>query len=97
MPALSPTERAFSGDLTGQVTVTTAGTPVSGPEATGVARFLIKAHPDNTGVMWVIGQSATDGYPLGLGQSYPTPQCSLESYKFDADVSGEKICWAVIE
>lgn len=87
--------------LSGQITVTTAGTAVRGDSQRGMT-FLLAAHPDNTDTVWVGSDeaaspdvSATIGFPLS---SAGTPTAVIDTHNlnniwFDADVSGEKVCW----
>lgn len=88
---------AVSYARSGQITVTTAGTEVAGPDVPG-STFAIKAHPDNTDTVWVgnVGGgvvASTTGFPLNPGQSVPIDITNLSLLMFDADVNGEKICW----
>lgn len=84
--------------LSGQITVTTAGTAVQGTDQPGL-EFLIIAHPDNTDTVWVGNDSSGDvtssnGYPLHTGQNAIAIRVpNLNALYFDADVNGEKICW----
>jgi hypothetical protein len=80
----------------GQITVTTAGTEVQGPDCVG-GEFFLKAHPDNTDTVWV-GESAgavtsSTGFPLDAGESVVVKVGNLIDLWFDSDVNGEKICW----
>lgn len=88
--------------LSGQITVTTAGTAVAGPSTTGARQVAIKAHPGNTDTVW-LGNVAGDvdsssGFPLdpGEGVVISGDATDLRQWYFDADVSGEKVCWAVL-
>lgn len=84
-------------DFTGQITVTTAGTEVTGPSAKNAFGFLLKAHPDNTDTVWFFNSGLTkaDGFPLDAGEATYVPVETLDQLQFDADVSGEKICYAM--
>ena len=93
MPVGSPTVIPATG-FTGQITVTTAGTLVDGPDVSSLTGFRIKAHPSNTGVAWVIfGTTKNDGYPLAVGQDVFVPVVNLKMLKFDCDTSGNKLCY----
>jgi hypothetical protein len=81
----------------GQITVTTAGTEVPGPDVPG-SSFAIKAHPDNSDTVWVgnVGSgvvSSSTGYPLDPGEAVPIEVGNLKLLMFDSDVNGEKFCW----
>jgi len=84
----------------GIITVTTAGTAQQGTNAPGNS-FAIKAHPDNTDTAWVGNVSgdvaSTNGYPLmSTGESVVVETYNLNTLYFDVDVSGEKICWLML-
>jgi hypothetical protein len=83
----------------GQVTVATAGTAVQGPDVPGPV-FAIKAHPSNTGQLWVgnSGQdvSSTTGYPLAPGEQVLVRGVNLKNVWFDVDTSTEKATWIVV-
>lgn len=84
----------------GVITVTSAGTAVQGPSVSGAAAVAVKAHPDNSDTVWVGNDgagdvAATNGFPLNPGEGVVVPG-DLENYWFDADVSGEKLCWLVV-
>ena len=85
--------------ISGQITVTTAGTEVAGP-ATGPGEFLIRRHPGNTGTYVYIGNdgtehvSSTTGMPLGSGDSLVVRvRTSLAELWFDGDTNGDKVAW----
>jgi hypothetical protein len=87
------------GLRSGLITVTTAGTAVKGTSVKSVAQgFAVKAHPDNTDTVWVGNDgaedvAATNGFPLNPGEGLVVQAHDLNELWFDADVSGEKICW----
>ena len=60
-------------ELSGQVTVTTAGVAVQGPSTPTGRVFALKAHPDNNGIIW-FGNDGNDdvtgsnGFPLEAGE-----------------------------
>ena len=83
--------------LSGQITITTAGTAVQGPSAPTGSNFFLKAHPDNTNDVWVGNDGADDvtadnGFPLG-SEGLAIRVGSLDELWFDADTNGEKVCW----
>jgi hypothetical protein len=85
-----------ASNLTGQITVTTSGIAVSGPNVTNVGGFWLKGHPDNTDTVWVMasGVAKTSGFPLNKSEQTFVPITNLNLLAFDADVSGEKVCYA---
>lgn len=84
------------GVITGIVTVTTAGTEVTGPDVENTAGFILKGLPANTGTVWVMttGAAKAAGFPLAPGDTLTTGVINLNQLDFDADISGEKIAWA---
>lgn len=81
----------------GQITITTAGTAVQGPDVPG-ARFVLKAHPSNTNPVWVGNVSGDVDNTNGLGlkaadQGIVVCVSNLQLLWFDATTSGEKVCW----
>jgi hypothetical protein len=82
--------------LSGQITVTTAGTAIQGTNLPG-GEFMLKAHPDNTDTVWVGNVSgdvaSSNGFPLNPGETVVVRVSNLDALWFDADVNGEKICW----
>lgn len=85
----------------GQITVSTAGTAVVGTSR--VSHLIaLKAHPDNTDAVWVGNDAASDvtnanGYPLDPGEAIVVEVGNLADLYFDADVSGEKVCWLALD
>lgn len=82
----------------GQINIVTAGTAVNGPNVFNSAGFFLKAHPDNTDTVWVGNDGADDvaattGYPLNPGEQFLVGVDNLNKLWFDADVSGNDICW----
>lgn len=87
-------------DRSGQITVSTAGTAVQGTDQQG-SLFAIKAHPDNTDTVWLGNVSAdvssSNGFPLNPTDSAIIIEAAnLNQLWFDADVSGEIVCWLAL-
>lgn len=88
--------------LSGIITITTAGTAQQGPNTRPTASAIaVKAHPNNTDTTWIGSDgagdvAATNGFPLDPGEGVVLTG-NLADYWFDADVSGEKICWLIVE
>lgn len=86
----------------GQITVSTAGTAVQGPSAPTGRWFMIEAHPDNTGTVWVGNDGAGDvtssnGFGLDAGDTVTLEvKRSLAELWFDADTNGHKFCWILV-
>lgn len=93
----------MAATISGQTTVTTAGTEVqlhSGLAVNGPV--AIKALPGNTGVMYVGQQagvvSSSTGYPLSAGQEVVFNQVgNLNEIWVDASVNGEKVAWLLLK
>lgn len=87
--------------LTGQITVATAGTAVAGPSVEG-AYFAVKGHPSNAGTVWLGNTGADDvdnasGFPLDPGEGIEVYARNLNTYWFDASNNGDKLCWLRVE
>ena len=102
IPVSSVSVASFSTSTTtiasGQITVTTAGTAVQGPNVSNAGGFFLKADPDNTDAVFVGNDGAGDvtannGFPLNTGETILVQVSNLNYLWFDADVSGEKIAW----
>lgn len=81
-------------DMTQLVTVTTAGTPVQGPDKNNAGGWAVKADPANTGYIYFMfhGQTAAaKGFPLSAGQTFVLPILNLSSVDFDASVNAQKV------
>ena len=81
-------------DITQLITVTTAGTPVQGPDKSNISGWMIKADPTNVGNVWFMfhGQTkAAKGFPVAVGEAAPLYTQNLSSIDFDADTNGNKI------
>lgn len=85
----------------GQVTVTTAGTAVSGPDQK--ARLVVvKALAGNTGIVYVGNDGAGDvtsgnGFELSTGESVLLQVPNLNELRFDAAEDGDKLCWILVD
>ncbi len=85
-------------ELSGQITVTTAGSAERGPATPQGSLFAIKAHPDNTGNAWLGNDGNNDvssgtGFPLSPGEGIVLELSSLRGLWFDVEISGETLCW----
>lgn len=88
--------------LSGVITVTTAGTAVTGPD-TGPGTFFIKPDDAATGAYVYIGNvsgdvASTNG--LKLPKAHPgiyVTVSSLNKLYFDATTNGDKLSWLKVE
>ena len=83
--------------MSGQITVTTAGTAVVGTTVNG-KHFVIRALAGNTGVVYLGNDGAGDvtsanGHELSAGDSVPIYVANLNEVYFDAATSGDKFSW----
>lgn len=88
--------------LSGQITVTSAGTAQPGPADTVGTYFALKAHPDNVGTVWFGnhgggGVSSETGYPLDPGEAVEVYARTLAVLYFDADNDSDTVCWYRVE
>ena len=84
--------------LSGQITVTTAGTAVVGTATAKYSGFFIKAMAGNTGIVYVGNDgandvTATNGYELSPGEQIYIEVENLASLYFDSASNGDKFCW----
>lgn len=86
---------AAASNLSGQITVTTAGTAVQG-DNTGAGIFALKPHHDNSDVVFVGAVSGdvtnANGFVLDVGEGVIVSR-NLNELWFDADSNGDKVCW----
>lgn len=89
--------------LTGQITVGTAGTAVQGPSTPPGREFIIKAHPGNAGSA-AFGNDGSDdvtmdnGYVMAAGEKarvtfFGGAANALSAMYFDVANNGDKFCW----
>lgn len=87
-----------TGVLSGQITVTTAGTAVQGSNIPLTNGVFIKAMAGNSGAVYVGSDgegdiTALNGYELSAGESAIVQVGNLNELWFDAAESGDKFCW----
>lgn len=107
LPSGTATIGAVIGPLTstaaaisGQITVTTAGTAVQGPSVALTNGVFIRALTANTGNVYVGNNGAGDvttsgGYELDAGDIIVTQVPNLNYLWFDASANAQKVCWIV--
>lgn len=84
--------------ISGQITVTTAGTEVQGPDVPLTNGIFIKALAGNTGVVYVGNDgagavSSSTGFQLDKGDLILVQVDNLNKLWFDAATNGDKFCW----
>lgn len=84
--------------VSGQITVTTAGTAVQGTAVVLNNGVWIKALAGNTGVVYVGNDGANDvtsanGFQLSAGDLILVQVRNLNELWFDAATNGDKLCW----
>ena len=86
------------GAVSGQITVTTAGTAVQGSSIVLENGIFIRALAGNTGLVYVGSDGAGDvtsanGFELSPGQTILVQARNLNQLWFDAATNGDKFCW----
>lgn len=90
------------GAISGQTTVTTAGTEVALGTGLPQSAVLVKALSTNTGIMYVGNAgdgtvASTTGYPLSAGDQLIFEYVDdLSKIMVDASVNGEKVAWLIL-
>lgn len=84
--------------ISGQITVTTAGTEVQGPNVSLSNGVWIKALAGNTSVVYVGNDGAgavtsSNGFQLDKSQTILVQVDNLNQLWFDAATNGDKFCW----
>lgn len=84
--------------ISGQITVTTAGTEVQGGNVALDNGVYIRALTGNTGVVYVGNDGAgavtsSNGYQLDKGEMILIQVANLNALWFDAATNGDKFCW----
>lgn len=87
--------------MSGQTTVTTAGTEVQLNANQACRSVVIKALTANTGIMYIGNNgdntvASTTGYPLSGGDYVVLEVLNLNNIYVDASVNGEKVAWIVL-
>jgi hypothetical protein len=87
-----------TGNNCGQITVTTAGTAVQGPNVALTNGVFINGHPANTGYIAVGNNGSntvttTSGFILGAGNADIWQVANLNELWFNSTVNGEKATW----
>ena len=80
----------------GQITVTTSGTVVQGPDVTSPRGFLVTPYTTNSGYSWVMphgGSKTTQAYPIGVGVQSFLNVYDLNQADFNCDTNANIICW----
>lgn len=93
-PPIPPVDVNFSG----VITVTTAGTPITGSDISNPGGFWVQGEAANTKAAYVFpnvtnATAANSGACLPAGQIVFMPVTNLNQLKFDAGANGEKVRW----
>jgi len=93
----------MAGQVSGQITVPTAGTEVQGPDLQVNGYVTLKAHPANTGYIYLGNDgagavSSATGYPLSAGGDVAIRHINnLLDIWVDSSVNGEKLCYLLLD
>lgn len=84
----------------GQITVTTAGTEVRGPDINAQG-FFVKAKTTNTGLVYVGNDgngavSSSTGFGMSAGDTIYWEGGNLRNLWFDSAVNGEGFYWLAV-
>jgi hypothetical protein len=84
--------------ISGQITVTTAGTEIQGGNIALDNGVYIRALTGNTGVVYVGNDGAgavtsSNGYQLNKGEAVRIQVANLSELWFDSATNGDKFCW----
>jgi hypothetical protein len=87
--------------MSGQTTVTTAGTEVQLNANQACRSVIIKALSTNTGIMYVGNDganavSSSTGYPLNKDEYVVLEVLNLNGIYVDSSVNGEKVAWIIL-
>jgi hypothetical protein len=88
--------------VSGQTTVTSAGTSVALGDQRINGSLAVKALPDNTGIIYLGNDgsgdvSASSGFPLSAGEAVFFDHIgSLGDIRLDSTVSGEGVAWLAL-
>jgi hypothetical protein len=87
--------------MSGQTTVTTAGTEVQLNANQACKSVIIKALTSNTGIMYIGNDganavSSSTGYPLNKDEYVVLEVLNLNNVYVDASVNGEKVAWIIL-
>lgn len=90
-----------NNQLTGQITVTTTGTAVQGPNVLINGSVYLKGLAGNTGLVYYGNNDNGDvdtstGFELSPGEKIVVDVGNLNELWFDAATSGDKLCWSKI-
>ena len=83
-------------NISGHITITTAGTVVSGPDVSNPRGFVIAGYSTNAGVIWMMAKGAsvtTQAYPIPVGVQAFLNVYNLNQVDFNATTSGDIVCW----
>ena len=89
--------------LSGQTTLTTAGTEVKLGSGTVNGGVIVKTLSTNTGTMYVGNDgndavSSSTGFPLGAGDVMVFDYIDiLDNVWVDSSVNGEKVAWSILD
>jgi len=86
--------------ISGLITLATPGVAVQGPSGMNGEKFIIKGHPNNTGLVLLsddANSGSTGGFPLAAGDLAIRRCRDLSGIYFNTDVANSKLTWFMVE
>jgi hypothetical protein len=81
----------------GQIWVSGSGVKVQGPNITNQNGFLLKSHPSNTAIMWILNNGGTSGcgFPISASEVFHFVGTNLNLVNFEVvSNTSSSMCWA---
>ena len=86
--------------ISGQIVISTPGLAVQGPSGMNGEKFLLKGHPNNTGLVLLsddANSGSTGGFPLAAGDVVLRRCRDLSGIYFNTDMANSKLTWWMVE
>lgn len=85
--------------ISGQIIIDVPGTTKQGPATPIGAKFAIKAHPGNTGNIFIgdVESGGSTTFPLAAGDTIIRRCLNMATLVFDADAASQRVSWFVME
>lgn len=86
--------------ISGIITIVTPGLAVQGPSGMNGEKFLLKGHPNNTGLVLLsddANSGSTGGFALAAGELAIRRCRDLSGIFFNTDVANSRLTWWMLE